>query len=215
MFVAVPMSKFAECMGYCQVQIINYFHLGIKPGITEAARAGSELHQKLEKLDKLIPRVKATRDELADPRVDLDIPRESLKVKILRSNKNVFAYLGRIDKAIRKSGDVYIIDDRVSKAAKSGPFQSKILQLSCYCEGFSRNYAGLLKFNSIIFQIVQRDLDGNIASNYAQKYDRKRKRFLLENFRTFEKIYNKEIAPEHCGSAAKCGACSYGCGFRL
>ncbi len=196
------MSKFAECMGYCQVQIINYFHLGIKPEITEAVRAGSEVHQKLEKLDKLIPRVKATRDELADPQVDLDIPRESLRVKILRSNKNVFTYLGRIDKAIRKSGDVYIIDDRVSKAAKSGHFQSKILQLSCYCEGFSRNYAGLLKFNGIIFQIVQR-------------YDRKRKRFLLENFRTFEKIYNKEIAPEHCGSAAKCGACSYGCEFRL
>lgn len=178
MFVAVPMSKFAECMGYCQVQIINYFHLGIKPRITEVVRAGSEVHQKLEKLDKLIPRVKATIDELADPRVDLDIPRESLRVKILRNNKNVFTYLGRIDKALRKSGDVYIIDDRVSRIVRSGPFQSKILQLSCYCEGFSRNYAGLLKFNSIIFQIVQR-------------YDRKRKRFLLENFRTFEKIYNK------------------------
>lgn len=110
------------------------FHLGIKPRISGRVEIGREVHQRLEELDKLIPR-------------------ESLRVKILRSNKNVL--------------------------------------LSCYCEGFSRNYAGLLKFNNIIFKIVQR-------------YDRK-----------LEKIYNKEIAPEHCGSAAKCGACSYGCGFRL
>jgi CRISPR/Cas system-associated exonuclease Cas4 (RecB family) len=215
MFIAVPVSKFAECMGYCQLQIINYFHLGIKPRITEAARAGSELHQKLEKLDRLIPRVKATGEELADPQVDLDIPRESLRVKILRSNKNIFAYFGRIDKAVRKNGDVYIIDDRVSRIIRSEPFQSKILQLSGYCEGFSRNYAGLLKFRDIIFQIVQRDLDGNVISNYVQKYDRKRKRFLLENFKNFERIYNREIPPEHCNSAAKCSACSYDCDFRL
>lgn len=215
MFVAVPVSKFAECMGYCQMQVINYFHLGMKPGMTGAAMLGSEVHRELEKLDKLIPRVKATTDELADPQVDLDIPRESLRIKILRSNKNLFAYLGRLDKAIRKNGDIYIIDDRVSRVIRSEPFQSKILQLSCYCEGFSRNYAGLLKFKDIIFQIVQRDLDGNVVSDYVQKYDIKQEKFLLQNFRTFEKIYNKEIAPEHCGSEAKCAACSYDCDFRL
>lgn len=217
MLVLVPVSKFAECMGYCQLQIVNYFRLGIKPRITMEAKIGREVHQRLEELDKLIPRVKATREELADLNADLDIPRESLRVKIDRANKNFFVYLGRIDKAIRRNGDIYIIDDKVSKSGiiRDEPFPSRILQLSCYCEGFARNYARLLKFNDLIFQSVQRDLEGNVISNYVRKYDKEQKRFLHENFKNFERIYNQEIPPEHCNSAAKCAACGYECSFRF
>jgi len=203
-------------MGYCEIKIINHYKLGISPKITKATIIGKKIHQDLEEADKLIPRETATEQQLKNPYVDLDFPREETKIVIDRSP---FIYIGRIDKCIRLDGNVVIIDDKVSKSGKvfERPFMDKILQLSCYCEGFLNGYSNLLVFNKIFFKVVQRDIDGNVISEYEEEYNEKLRNLLIGKFQRFEDIYNQKIQPEHCNNANKCRACSYfhGCKWRL
>ncbi len=205
-------------MGYCQLIILNHFHLHIKPELAKIQIKGQELHQKLEDKDKLIPRTEATKEELKNPRIDLDILRETIKVLIQRKNKNVFLYMGRIDKVIRTNGNVYIIDDKItkSKIIYSEPFLDRTLQLCSYCEGFKQNYSKSIGFKNIIFKIVQRDIKNNILSEYEKKYDDTLKKNLFQKFELFEKIYNQDILPTHHNNVNKCNACRYiDCAYKL
>jgi len=208
--VTVPVSRFAAFMGYCQIGIINHYELKLEKVISPAIKLGKKIHSELEEEDKLIPRKKATKEELSDPLFDLDMPRESLMIHIRRENKNIFGYLGRLDKVIREKGTIYIIDDKITKNGRvwHKPFLDKRVQLAAYCEGFVTRYPEIV-FNEIIYLVVQRDQNGTVLKEFPQVYDQEQKDFLLENFETFEGIYNGDIDPVHCGNPNKCRACGY------
>ena len=206
--INVPISKFAAFMGYCEVQIINFYHLEIRPQITSQQILGKKIHKDLEEIDKLIPREKATEAQLKNPSVDLDFPRESIFVSI---DRTPFSYIGRIDKCIRTDGNIVIIDDKTSKSQKiyNKPFPDRILQMCCYCQGFLDAYSVLMAFNKILFRVVQRDANGNVLSEYEGEYDKSMSDLLSTKFQRFEEIYNKKLQPEHCNNPNKCKACSY------
>lgn len=179
---------------------------------------GQKLHKKLEDKDKLIPRREATKKELKNPHIDLDIPREMVKVLIQRKNKNNFHYMGRIDKVIRTNGNIYIIDDNItkSKIIHSEPFTDRTIQLCSYCEGFKQNYSKSIGFKNIIYRIVQRSTEGKILKEYEKEYDNSSKKFLFQNFQLFEGIFNQEIPPMHHNNINKCRACRYtDCAYKL
>lgn len=210
----VPISRFASCIGYCQYIAINHFHFKIRPKITEAQLLGQRIHNKLEEEDKLIPREIPKEEELLNPKVDLDMPRESLNVKILRNNEKKFFYYGRIDKAVRENGNVIIVDDKISKRALNYVFPDRILQLSCYCEGFIRTFNNI-KFNKIFFNVIQRNEKGEILSEHKEEYNEELKKKLIRNFNLFENIINKKVTPIHHKNQRKCSACSYNCMFKI
>lgn len=208
--VSVPVSRFAAFMGYCQIGIINHYELKLEKVISPEIKLGKKVHSELEEKDKLIPRKEATKEELKDPAVDLDIPRESLMVSIRRENKNIFGYLGRLDKVIRKDGDIFIIDDKITKNGRvwNTLFLDKRVQLTAYCEGFVLRYPEIA-FNEINYTVIQRDKSSTILKEFNHVYDQAERDFLLENFETFEGIYNGDIDPMHCGNSNKCRACGY------
>ena len=214
--IYVAISEFTSAMGYCEIKIVNKFHLDVKPVITQYQVAGKKIHKDLEDQDKLLPREKATEQQLKDPAVDLDFPRETNFISIERLP---FVYVGRIDKVVRQGGDIVIIDDRVSKnpLTSGRPFPDKLMQLSCYCEGFIQNYAKTISFNRMMFKFVQRNQEGDVVFDYQQEYDDAMKSMLLEKMQRFEDIVNKNAEPNHCNNAKKCAACSYFtvCKFRL
>ncbi len=206
--IYVPIHQFAGAMGYCEIKIINHFHLNIAPKVSKEQTIGKKVHSDLEETDKLIPREKATDEQLKDPYVDLDFPRETVFVTI---DRNPFFYIGRTDKAIRSGGNIIIIDDKVSKSGKvfKSPFPDKIIQICCYCEGFLQAYTNLIPFNKIFFRIVQRDVNQNILSEYEEEYNESFRCALLDKMQRFENIYNQKIQPDHCNNPNKCRACSY------
>lgn len=214
--INIPISKFSAFMGYCEIQIINFYHFEVSPKVTRQQILGKKIHKELEDSDKLVPREDATEAQLKNPHVDLDFPRESIFVSISRLP---FAYIGRIDKCIRTDGNIIIIDDKISKSEKiyNKPFPDRILQMCCYCQGFLDAYSRLLSFNKVLFRVVQRDTNGNVLSEYESDYDKSMKDLLFAKFQRFEDIYNKKLQPEHCNSLNKCKACSYfhGCKHRL
>jgi hypothetical protein len=214
MSIRVSISEFASCMGYCQFRIINTFHLKLKPRISLAQIKGNKVHGELERIDSLIPREEVTEEQLSDSSFDLDIPREVLKVFIKRENKNEFLYVGRIDKAERKDGNIYIIDDKTTRMAHPVYFDN-ILQTSCYCEGFTSVFSEMIKFDKIFFKIVQRDLNGNVIQEVLNEFDSDVKNVLHSNFEIFEKIVNKEIQPNHHGNAKKCSKCGFECQWKV
>lgn len=214
--IYIPIHQFAGFMGYCEIKIINHYHIGISPRMTQEKIMGQKIHKALEEADKLVPREKATKQQLKDPGVNLDFPREEIKVAIDRSP---FIYIGRLDKFIRLNGDAIIVDDKVSKSEKiyKKPFPDKIIQLCCYCEGFLQAYNNTMSFNKILLRVVQRDINGNILYEYEEEYDESLKKFLLDKFQRFEDIYNQKVQPDHCNNINKCTACSYsdGCQWAL
>ena len=208
--VTVPVSRFAAFMGYCQIGIVNHYELKLERVVSPEAKLGKKVHSDLEERDKLVPRKKATKEELKDPKVALDITRESLRILIQRENKNRFSYLGRIDKVVRADGALYIIDDKITKSGKTWrqPFLDKRIQLAAYCEGFVLTYPDIA-FDEIVYKVVQRDQKGEILKEFDQPYDSEQRNFLIGNFETFEGIYNGDIDPMHCGNPNKCRACGY------
>lgn len=210
----VPVSVFASSVSYCQYYIINRFHLGIVPEISKAQLIGKKIHDRLEKEDLLIPREEATKEELLDPFVDLDLPRESMKISIERTNKGDFLYVGRMDKVIREEGNIYIIDDKVS-SKKRKLYPDRILQLSCYCEGFTSNHAEQIAFEKIFFKVVQRNHDGDIIDETEREYSDKLKKSLIKHFGLFEGIFNKDVQPKHHHNPNKCRACGFKCFWRM
>lgn len=213
-FIHIPISKFASCMGYCQYVAINHFLLKIKPRISNEQILGRKVHYMLEKEDKLIPREKATEEEMLNPKVDLDIPRESLRVKIIRNNGTLFLYSGRIDKVVRENGNLIIIDDKVSRKPVKHVFPDRIIQLLGYCEGFIKTFENI-RFNKLFFSIIQRNEKKEILSEHKEEYTENLKKDLIRNFNLFENIINKKALPEHHFNPNKCSACSYDCRFRL
>ena len=209
--VVIPVHSFASCMGYCQFITINKFHKKLVPEIKEAVIAGQKLHSRLDEIDKLIPREEATIEELLNKDVDLDIPRETIRIAISRINQINFIYLGRIDKVVREKGNVIIIDDKTTskKVVNRQPFLDRILQLSSYCEGFIKNYSKFIKFDRVYFKVIQRDKDNNIIYEYMREYDDKFKSLLTQNFQVFENIYNRTIRPMHHNNPNKCKACGF------
>lgn len=213
-FIHIPISKFASCMGYCQYMIINHFLLKIKPRISNEQILGKKIHSMLEKEDKLIPREEAKEEELLNPKFDLDLPRESLRVKIIRNNGSRFLYSGIIDKAVRENGNLIIMDDKVSKKPLKYVFPDRILQLSGYCEGFIKTFKNI-RFNKLFFSIIQRNEKKEILSEHKEEYTEDLKKDLIRNFNLFENIINKKALPEHHFNPNKCFACSYDCKFKV
>ncbi len=209
--VVVAVHEFASCMGYCQYMTINKFHKKLIPEVKEAQVAGQMLHLKLEELDKLIPREEVTVEDLLNKDLDLDIPRETIRVAIRRVNQIQFLYMGRMDKVVREGGNIIVIDDKTTKkkSPPRQPFLDRILQLSCYCEGFVRNYSQFIKFNKIYFKVIQRDQDNNIIFEYMREYDEGFGGLLMQNFEIFENIFNKNLRPMHHGNPSKCKPCSF------
>jgi len=80
--VPIHIHEFASCMGYCQFITINKFHKKLIPETKKAQILGQMLHLELEQLDKLIPREEVTIQDLLNKDVDLDIPRETIKIVI-------------------------------------------------------------------------------------------------------------------------------------
>lgn len=214
--IMVPISRFASCIGFCQHQVINFFHLGLKPRFTPTQKTGLEVHKRLEEEDKLIPRKEASKEELMDPMIDLDIAREAITVSIKRENQNKFLYMGRTDKIIRKGGNVYIIDDKVSPGEpREEPWPDRLIQLSSYCEGFLNNYSNLLKFNKVFLKVIQRNPGGEVVSEYEREYNQEMKDFLYQQFKIFEGLYNKTLNPEHHNNPNRCRSCTFECKWRL
>jgi len=214
--VKIPVSVFASCIGYCKYHIINRFHLGIEPKRTQAQAIGQKIHDKLEEEDLLVEREEATKEELQDPMVDLDLPRESMFVSIERTNKETFRYVGRMDKVVRSNGNMFIIDDKVSSSSQPKPlYPGRLAQLSCYCEGFTRNFSNEIAFNKIFFKVIQRDRHGCIINDTEREYDNPAKQNLNNNFELFESIFNKDTEPEHHNNPNKCRACTFDCKWRL
>jgi hypothetical protein len=207
----IPIHDFASSMGYCQFITINKFHKRLVPEVKKAQIDGQMLHLKLEELDKMIPRKEATIEDLLNKDVDLDIPRETIRVAIKRKNKIEFFYIGKIDKVIRKNGNVIVIDDKTTnkKILNKQPFPDRILQLCCYCEGFIQNYSEFIKFDKIYFKVVQRDQNNNIIFEYMREYDDTFRNLLKQNFEIFENICNNIIRPMHHNNPNKCRACSF------
>jgi len=214
MVVVVPISEFASCMGYCQFRIINSFHLGLSPKVSAAQINGKKVHEELEDIDVLIPREAVTREDLLDPSVDLDIPRETLRVLIKRKNKNDFVYIGRMDKVMRLNGNIHIIDDKTTSKPRT-IFPDKPIQLSCYCEGFKENYSDFIAFNKIFFSVIQRDKNGSILQEDKEEFTKQTREMLMKKFDLFERILNKEIEPEHHNNINKCRACGFDCKFKI
>lgn len=209
--VAIPIHDFASCIGYCQFLTINKFHKKLIPEVKEAQEAGQLLHLKLEEMDKLIPREEVTIQDLLDKKVDLDIPRETIRVAIRRVNHVEFFYIGRTDKVVREKGNIIIIDDKTTKKkiVSRQPFPDRIVQLCSYCEGFVQNYSEFIKFDKIYFKIIQRDQNNNIIFEYMREYDDSFKNLLRQNFEIFENVFNKTIKPMHHHNPNKCAACSF------
>ncbi|MFA5406269.1 MAG: hypothetical protein WC307_02840 [Candidatus Nanoarchaeia archaeon] len=213
MIVKVPISLFASCVGYCECIIVNHFHLGIKPKVSEAQLVGSRVHDQLEAEDKLIKRVEASDDELLNPLVDLDLERESVVVQI---NRGDFCYVGRVDKLVRLNGDVYIIDDKTSNhPSKAFIWPDRLAQLSAYCEGFKECFGGAINFNKLFLVVCQRGPEGQVFDQCIREYDNLLKNDLLTKMASFESVYNKESQPTPQSSINRCKACKYDCGFRL
>ncbi len=209
--IVIPVHSFASCMGYCQYITINKFHKKLIPEVKEAALRGQERHLKLEELDKLVPREEVTAKDLMNKKVDLDIPRETLRVAIRRVNQNEFIYLGRMDKVVRERGNIIVLDDKTT-SKKSVPrqlFTDRLLQLCSYCEGFVRNYSGAVSFDKIYFKVVQRDADNNVLFECVREYNDALKENLRRNFELFESVYNKAIRPMHHNNPNKCRVCSF------
>jgi hypothetical protein len=214
MEIRVPVSEFASCMGYCQFRIVNTFHLKLKPSISKAQINGKKVHDELKDIDLLVPREIVTEEQLLDPSFDLDIPREVLKVFIKRENKNEFVYVGRMDKAERKDGNIYITDDKTTGRIHPVYFDN-ILQTSCYCEGFRNVFSEMIKFDKIFFNIVQRDFKGNVVQEVLNEFDSDVKNVLYSNFEVFEKIVNKDLEPSHHGNSKKCSKCGFECQWKV
>jgi hypothetical protein len=216
--VKVNISDFSSCVGYCQFIIVNKYHLKLRPEPSPHLRRGALVHRILETEDKLIPRKEATEEQLMNPLVDLDFTREGVYVCIERVNQNRFRYIGRVDKIVRKDGDVYIIDDKVIAPGKTPvPYSDKFLQIACYCEGFLRNYSYLLRFNRMFLNIVYRDSKGRVLEEFKKEYESEMKDILHQNFKVFEDIYNGARKPEHHNNPNKCKACRFrsSCKFRV
>lgn len=216
--VKINISDFSSCVGYCQFIIVNKYHLKLKPEPSPHLKRGAIVHKVLEEEDKLIPRKEATEDQLNDPLVDLDFTREGVWVCIERESLKRFRYIGRVDKIVRKAGDVHIIDDKVITSGKTPvPYSDKLLQLACYCEGFLRSYSNMLRFNRTFFNIVYRDETGRVVEEFRKEYESEMKGLLNQNFKLFEGIYNRVVKPEHHNNPNKCKACRFRsrCGFRL
>lgn len=214
--VFVPIYLFAQCIGYCQV-IINHFYLGIKPRFSKEKYIGGVVHRSLKRVDDLIPKKKLSGEELKDPSIDFDTPREEFKVKIERETP--FVYLGRLDKIIRKGGNVYVIDDKIqTQPLKQNQtiYPDRLAQLSSYCEGFVRSYPDIA-YDKIFLKVVRRDDKGNPLSEFEKEYNEELQSQLLDNFEIFESVYSKKAEPLHCGSSGKCRMCGYNykCSYKL
>ncbi|MBL7206528.1 MAG: PD-(D/E)XK nuclease family protein [Candidatus Aenigmarchaeota archaeon] len=218
----VNISDFASFMGFCQFGLLNKLHLGLRKQISPSAQKGKLIHRILEEEDRLIQREMATEAQLQDPTFDLDFTREGITVNISRfSNDLRIFYVGRTDKVIRKSGDICIIDDKITtkplsiieqsfaKTDRFVPFSDKIIQLAAYCEGFQRNYSHMLKYNRIFLKVVQRDQNGKKINEYVKEYDEGLKDFLLQNLKLFESMYFKEVEPVHHNNPNKCRKCGF------
>ncbi|HLC59703.1 MAG TPA: PD-(D/E)XK nuclease family protein [archaeon] len=209
--VVIPVHDFATCAGFCQYITINKFHKKLVPEVKQAQIQGQLLHSRLEDADKLIHREEITMEQLMDKKINLDFPRETIRVAIRRLNQTEFIYLGRVDKAVREKGNIIIIDDKTTskKVVNRQPFLDRTLQLSCYCEGFVQNYSDFVKFDKIYFKIIQRDQDNNVIYEYMREYDESFRNLLKQNMQIFESIFNKSIRPMHHNNPNKCKTCSF------
>lgn len=210
----IPISVFASCVGYCQYQIVNRFHLGLDPGVTKAQRIGAKVHKALEEADLLVEREEVSEDDLLDKNFDLDFPRESVRVLIDRFNKERFLYSGRIDKVVRKSGDIFVIDDKTTEKTRE-MFPDRLAQLSCYCEGFASRFSETIAFDRIFFAVVQRDRKGEVLAEEQREYDSSMRDELEKSFHVFESVLNKTAEPCHHNNPNKCRACSFDCMWRI